>query len=125
MRYSAICTALRAAPLRIWSPVSHSVQVVVVGQVLTDAAYVDIVLAGALQGHGIDILVVGVVHQRHAGSLGQSLTYFFNAERSLGLEPHALGVAAQQATRTQVAEVRTSECMILRVSLYIFISSLV
>ena len=70
---------------------------VVVGQVLAYAAHIHVVLARALQGHGIDVLVVGVIDQGHAGGLGQRIAYLLNAERPLGLEPDALGMAAQRA----------------------------
>ena len=62
---------------------------VVVAQVLADAAYIDGVLAGQEERHGV-LLFGGVVHQHQAFTLGEGFAGLFYADGALGLYPDAL-----------------------------------
>ena len=123
IRYSAICTAFSAAPFLIWSPNPERQSVFV---------------AGGPCGYGLrkpglcprgttawGILSFPVVHQHQSVAFGNASASFFDGDGTPGFYPDAFGVGAESGTRTQVALTFTSECIILRVSLNIFISSLV
>ena len=62
---------------------------VVVGEVLADAPYVDIVFASGLERHGVDV-VLRVVDESDARSGYESLADLLDSEGSLGLDPDAL-----------------------------------
>ena len=123
--FSAICTALVAAPLRRLSLTHQKKQGVGPVQVLADAADEDVVLAGGGGGQGIGqgqgsstTVTPGALGPERAGLLGR--------DRPLGLDQDRLAVRYGTGTRTQVGQTSiVASPMILRVSLTIFISSLV
>jgi len=113
---SALADLVAAAP---------QAQAVGVGQVGTDTANEDQILAGGLQRHGI-LLVSQVIHQLNAGSVLQNLAGFLYGNRAVKLSFTEMEWLRMTGTRTQVQETFISgRCMILRPSKCSFISSLV
>ena len=99
-------------------------EAIVIGEVLADATDIDGILAGQEERHRV-FLLGGVVLDDQTFGLGKGGLGFGYTDGALGLYQMASEWERKEGTRTQVALTRTSLCMILRVSLNIFISSLV
>lgn len=93
-------------------------------KVFADAPHENVVFAGRVERHRIN-KAGGVVFERDTRCGGESLAHLFNSECARCLYPNASEWERSDDTRTHVEEHFTSECMIFRVSLYIFISSFV
>ena len=99
-------------------------QPVGVGEVLADAPHVHGVFAGEEQRHGVELLRRVIHHHYALGGFEGTARPATVTGRSVSSQ--MLSEWARKAgTRTQVALTLMSLCMILRVSLYIFISSFV
>ena len=68
-------------------------QAVGVGQVGTDTAHEHDVLSGGIQGHGV-LLILQVIHQLHAGGLGQHLPGFLHGNAAVEAQLDGNGVAS-------------------------------
>ena len=99
-------------------------QTVGIGKIFTETTHVNIVLVGSEEGHGI-FAVLGIVHESYSLGCGNGFAGFVNAYRTFGFNPNAFAVGTQRRHTHAGGLVTTSLCIILRVSLYIFISSFV
>ena len=99
-------------------------QSVRVGNILADTAHIDRIATGQQQRHRI-FLLVGFIHQHD--SLGTAKCFAgLSTDTGRSASSHTASECARiTGTRIQVALTSISECIILRVSLYIFISSFV
>lgn len=94
------------------------------GEVASDATHVHRVPTGSEQRHRIDLVARSVLQHDTRGRR-EGVACLFGRNRALRSTQMLSEWARITGTRTQVAETTMSECMILRVSWYIFISSLV